>query len=55
VITHYPRILEFLKPDVVHVLHAGRLVRSGGPELAQQIEAEGYEPILGVPEPAGVQ
>ncbi|MBV8195264.1 MAG: Fe-S cluster assembly ATPase SufC [Candidatus Dormibacteraeota bacterium] len=47
VITHYPRILQYLKPDVVHVLHAGRVVTSGGSDLAQRIEREGYEPILG--------
>jgi Fe-S cluster assembly ATP-binding protein len=47
VITHYPRILEYLKPDRVHVLHQGRVVTSGGPELADQIEREGYEPITG--------
>jgi ABC-type multidrug transport system ATPase subunit len=47
VITHYPHILEYLKPDRVHVLHHGRLVTSGGPELATQIEREGYEPIIG--------
>ncbi|HEX6538836.1 MAG TPA: Fe-S cluster assembly ATPase SufC [Candidatus Dormibacteraeota bacterium] len=56
VITHYPRILEFLRPDAVHVLHQGRVVTSGGYELAQRIESDGYEPILGtaVAEPAGV-
>ncbi|MEO8897790.1 MAG: Fe-S cluster assembly ATPase SufC [Candidatus Dormibacter sp.] len=47
VITHYPRILEYLKPDRVHILHQGRVVTSGGPELADQIEREGYEPITG--------
>ena len=47
VITHYPRILDYLKPDRVHVLHQGRVVTSGAPELAQQIEREGYEPIIG--------
>ena len=47
VITHYPRILEYLKPDRVHILHQGRVVTSGGPELALQIEREGYEPIIG--------
>jgi Fe-S cluster assembly ATP-binding protein len=47
VITHYPRILEYLQPDVVHVLHDGRVVTSGGAELAQRIERDGYEPILG--------
>jgi Fe-S cluster assembly ATP-binding protein len=54
VITHYPRILEFLKPDVVHVLHEGRVIRSGGAELAQQIETAGYEPIIGTAVAAGV-
>jgi Fe-S cluster assembly ATP-binding protein len=47
VITHYPRILEYLKPDRVHVLNQGRIVTSGGPELARQIESQGYEPIIG--------
>ena len=47
VITHYPRILEFLKPHKVHVLHRGRIVTSGGPELAGEIERAGYEPIIG--------
>ena len=47
VITHYPRILEHLHPDRVHVLHNGRVVTSGGADLARQIEREGYEPILG--------
>jgi Fe-S cluster assembly ATP-binding protein len=46
-ITHYPRILEYLKPDAVHVLNQGRIVTSGGPDLARQIEREGYEPIIG--------
>ncbi len=43
-VTHYTRILELLQPDVVHVLVDGRIVESGGPELAQRLEAEGYEP-----------
>jgi Fe-S cluster assembly ATP-binding protein len=42
-ITHYRRMLEFVKPDRVHVLMKGRLVRSGGPELADDVEARGYE------------
>jgi Fe-S cluster assembly ATP-binding protein len=42
-ITHYYRMLEFVKPDRVHVLMKGRLVRSGGPELAEEIERRGYE------------
>jgi Fe-S cluster assembly ATP-binding protein len=41
-ITHYSRLLRELKPDVVHILWRGRVVRSGGPELADQVEAEGY-------------
>jgi Fe-S cluster assembly ATP-binding protein len=47
VITHYLQILEYLKPDRVHILHQGRVVTSGGPELAREIEREGYEPIIG--------
>ncbi len=43
-VTHYTRILELLRPDVVHVLVDGRIVESGGPALAQRLEAEGYEP-----------
>ncbi len=43
VITHYQRLLDYIKPDRVHVLAAGRIVASGGPELAHQLEAEGYE------------
>ena len=42
-ITHYQRILDELKPDVVHVLIDGRIVQRGGPELARQLEEEGYE------------
>jgi Fe-S cluster assembly ATP-binding protein len=43
VVTHYHRILDQLRPDVVHLLVDGRIVTSGGPELAMQIEQEGYE------------
>jgi Fe-S cluster assembly ATP-binding protein len=43
VVTHYHRILDQLRPDVVHLLIDGRIVTSGGPELALQIEKEGYE------------
>lgn len=42
-ITHYQRLLDYIEPDYVHVMVSGRLVRSGGPELARQLEAEGYE------------
>ena len=41
-ITHYQRLLEYVRPDRVHVLQAGRIVRSGGPELAEDLEREGY-------------
>ena len=43
VITHYQRLLDYIKPDVVHVLANGRIVESGGPELALQLEAHGYD------------
>ncbi|QGG95905.1 Fe-S cluster assembly ATPase SufC [Actinomarinicola tropica] len=42
-ITHYQRLLDHLQPDVVHILVDGRVVDSGGPELAQRLEAEGYD------------
>jgi Fe-S cluster assembly ATP-binding protein len=42
-ITHYTRILRYIKPDYVHVFVAGRIVEQGGPELADKLEAEGYE------------
>ncbi|RAO57527.1 Fe-S cluster assembly ATPase SufC [Micromonospora zamorensis] len=42
-ITHYTRILRYIKPDFVHVFIAGRIVEQGGPELADKLEAEGYE------------
>ena len=43
VITHYQRLLEHIRPDRVHVLSAGRIVASGGPELAHELEREGYD------------
>ena len=42
VITHYQRLLDYLSPDKVHVLSAGKIVESGGPELAKRLEAQGY-------------
>ena len=42
-ITHYQRLLNYIKPDHVHVMVRGQIVKSGGPELAEQLEAEGYE------------
>jgi Fe-S cluster assembly ATP-binding protein len=44
-ITHYQRLLDYVQPDFVHVLSAGRIVRSGGPELALELEREGYREI----------
>jgi Fe-S cluster assembly ATP-binding protein len=46
VITHYQRILNFLKPDFVHVFVGGRIVEEGGPELAEKLELEGYEAFI---------
>ncbi|MUK89991.1 Fe-S cluster assembly ATPase SufC [Ornithinibacillus sp. L9] len=43
IITHYQRLLNYITPDVVHVMMQGRVVKSGGPELAQRLEAEGYD------------
>lgn len=47
VITHYQRLLDYIKPDVVHVLAGGRIVKTGGPELALELEAKGYAGITG--------
>jgi len=47
-ITHYQRILNYVKPDRVHVLYKGRIVRSGGSELAAELEAKGYDWITQV-------
>jgi Fe-S cluster assembly ATP-binding protein len=43
IITHYNRILSYIHPDVVHVMMQGKIVKSGGPELAERLEAEGYD------------
>jgi Fe-S cluster assembly ATP-binding protein len=43
IVTHYQRLLDYITPDVVHVLADGRIVRSGGPELAHELEARGYD------------
>ncbi|EWC91241.1 Fe-S cluster assembly ATPase SufC [Porphyromonas catoniae] len=43
VITHYQRLLDYIHPDYVHVLYKGRIVRSGGPELALELEQKGYD------------
>ena len=46
-ITHYQRILRYLTPDVVHIFVGGRIVESGGMELAERLEQEGYEAFRG--------
>jgi len=43
IVTHYQRLLNYITPDVVHVLADGRIVKSGGPELAHELEAKGYD------------
>jgi Fe-S cluster assembly ATP-binding protein len=45
-ITHYTRILKYIKPDFVHVFVAGKVAEEGGPELAERLEAEGYDRYL---------
>jgi Fe-S cluster assembly ATP-binding protein len=47
VITHYQRLLDYLTPDKVHILSDGRIVKSGGPELAHELEREGYDKFTG--------
>ena len=46
IITHYQRLLNYIKPDYVHVLHNGKIVKSGGAELALELEKEGYDKIV---------
>ena len=43
IITHYQRLLNYIKPDFVHVLVNGKIIKSGGPELALELEKKGYE------------
>lgn len=47
IITHYQRLLDYIVPDVVHVMKNGRIIETGGPELAKQLEQTGYEQIQG--------
>ena len=47
IITHFQRLLETVVPDVVHVFAGGKIVRSGGPELAAELESRGYADYLG--------
>ena len=46
-ITHYQRMLNYITPDRVHVMVDGRIVRSGGPEVALELEEKGYEAVRG--------
>lgn len=46
VITHYQRLLEYIKPDIVHVLSKGKIIKTGGPELALELEDKGYDWII---------
>lgn len=46
VITHYQRLLDHIKPDVVHIMAAGQIIRTGGPELALEVETNGYADLL---------
>ncbi|HNQ91633.1 MAG TPA: Fe-S cluster assembly ATPase SufC [Alphaproteobacteria bacterium] len=46
VITHYQRLLDYIVPDVVHILAAGKIVKSGGPELAKELEEKGYAELV---------
>ena len=55
VITHYQRLLNYVKPDHVHVMVNGRIARSGGPELALELEAKGYEGYRPPVEPVGAE
>ena len=53
VVTHYQRLLEYIVPDYVHVLAGGRIVRSGGKELALELEAKGYDWLIDEPAAVG--
>ena len=54
-ITHYQRLLTYIRPDIVHVMVDGAIVRSGGPDLALELEAKGYQGFRPPVEPVGVQ
>ena len=43
IITHYQRLLDYIKPDYVHVLSEGKIIKSGGPEIAKMLEENGYD------------
>lgn len=54
-ITHYQRLLDYIKPDFVHVMVGGKIVRSGGPELAQALESKGYDWLIEDEQPGSLQ
>ncbi len=45
-ITHYQRLLDYVQPDFVHILSDGAIVKTGGADLAKQLEAEGYDEVM---------
>jgi Fe-S cluster assembly ATP-binding protein len=47
IITHYQRILNYITPDVVHVMHQGRIIKTGGSDFAMELEKKGYEWLIG--------
>jgi Fe-S cluster assembly ATP-binding protein len=55
VITHYQRILDYITPDHVHVFVDGRIVKSGGADLAKELEADGYDPFIPEKATAGAE
>jgi Fe-S cluster assembly ATP-binding protein len=55
VITHYQRLLDHIKPDVVHIMAAGRIIKTGGPELALEVENNGYADLVAADSLSGVQ
>ncbi len=55
VITHYQRLLDHIKPDVVHIMAAGRIIKTGGPELALEVENNGYADLLAADLETGVK
>ena len=55
VITHYQRLLDHIKPDVVHIMAAGRIIKTGGPELALEVENNGYADLVAENAASGVQ
>jgi Fe-S cluster assembly ATP-binding protein len=46
IITHYPRILNYLKPDFIHIMKDGKIIKTGNIELIEKIEKEGYDTLL---------